>query len=422
MDTNIIIHHVGGRNGSTSFNFSKYFKNNFTTVLYEPDTDALETMESYCKENYDRYYILPYCLDSTISSKILNINRDPFTSSLLKQNPRFKDYYYVQSGSQNNYDYVWGETTETIIETTVKTTTLDTILKTENIPTPDILSIDTQGSEYAILKGSENTLTKVLAIISEVEFSPLYENQALFGDICHFLYQFGFEFVSFDKLKEMSEMSAPIVARGKGSHMFSDALFVKSFEKIKIDFPHEMERKLAVLKLAFFLITSGYIEKAIKLLQASDALTLVNENNHLLKERYIKFCNDFYSKIYSVNNSLNRMPTFAETFTLDQSMGVTKINAQNIMPSLSKKNSNSWFLLKNMLRKTPLRFCVHLLRRIFHTISEAIFLRRNTRHTAIEELLFHCGLSNVANLVKQNRLKCSLGLYRNRCNAKNFLN
>src|SRR3990167_8915808 len=190
MDTNIIIHHVGGRNGSTSFNFSKYFKNNFTTVLYEPDTDALETMESYCKENYDRYYILPYCLDSTISSKILNINRDPYTSSLLKQNPKFKDYYYFQSGHRHNYDYLWGEATETIIKSTVNTTTLDTILVTENIPSQDILCIDTQGSEHAILEGSEKALSKVLAVISEVEFSPLYENQPLFGDIAYFLMKF----------------------------------------------------------------------------------------------------------------------------------------------------------------------------------------------------------------------------------------
>ena len=289
MDTNIIIHHVGGRNGSISFDFPKYFKDDLTIVLYEADGDALERIENHSNEHYGKHHVLPYCLDSTISNKILNINRDPYTSSLLKQNTKFKDYYYFQDGARHNYDYLWGDATETIIESKVNTTTLDTILATENIPSPDIFCIDTQGSEYDILKGSEKALTKVLAIISEVEFSPLYENQPLFSDISRFLQQFGFQFIYFNKLKEMGAVRTPITARGRGTHMFSDALFVKSVEQIQLDFSDELECKLAIIKLAFFLISSGYIEKAIKLLNTTDALKIIIQNKNLLDIKYIKF-------------------------------------------------------------------------------------------------------------------------------------
>src|SRR3990167_11391608 len=94
MDTNIIIHHVGGRNGSISFNFSKYFKDNLTVVLYEPDEDALEQIENYSIGKYGKYHVIPYCLDSTISNKTLNINRDPYTSSLLNKTKKFKDIIF----------------------------------------------------------------------------------------------------------------------------------------------------------------------------------------------------------------------------------------------------------------------------------------------------------------------------------------
>ena len=415
MDTNIIIHHVGGRNGSIGFDFPAYFKDDFTIILYEPDEDALERIEKHSNDYYGKHYVFPYCLDSTTSHKTLNINRDPYTSSLLKQNPKFKDYYYFQNGDRHNYDYLWGEATETIIESKVKTTTLDTILANENIPAPDIYCLDTQGSEHAILKGSEKTLPNVLAIISEVEFSPLYENQSLFGDIFHYLQKFGFEFIYFNKLKEMSASPTPIVARGRGTHMFSDALFVKTIEQIRIDFPNESERKLATIKLVYFLLNAGHIGKAMNILKVTDALTIVNENKNLLDVKYIKFCNDFYLTVCAANQNINKMPTFGDMFSPSQSM---QRKADEEKEPFSVKNKTIGILIKNRLKKTPFIFVVRVVRRILHKLQQVIFMWKNNKNTQIEKLLMDHGLSEVANLVKENRLNCTLGLRRNR--AKNI--
>ena len=414
MESNIIIHHVGGRAGSMSFNIPSCFRNDFTVVLYEPDKDALERIEKYSQQYYGQHYVLPHCLDNKTSIKTLNINRDPNTSSLLKQNPKYKEYYHFQDGNRN-YDYVWGETSETIIETEVNTTTLDRVIETEDIPSPDIFCIDTQGSEYNILEGSLKALTKTLAVIAEVEFSPLYINQPLFGDMCHFLQQYNFEFVYFNNLKEMSPMPVSIAARGKGFHMFADAVFIKPIEQIEIDFPDEHERKLAIIKLVFFLICSGYIEMAIKLMKTTDVIGLIKKDKKLLNTHYIKFCCEFYSVASAANHSKNTMPTFAETFTLDQSMQRSNATAGNLKTPIQNNNIfHIKLMLKNALKKiTPLALLVHLFNNTINRIAELSFIWKNKKDTDIEKLFIDYKLYDIASLVKKNRLKCILGLYRN---------
>ena len=48
-----------------------------------------------------------------------------------------------------------------------KSTTLDNIVKKENLPLPDFLKIDTQGSELDILRGSKKSISKCSLIYLE---------------------------------------------------------------------------------------------------------------------------------------------------------------------------------------------------------------------------------------------------------------
>lgn len=414
MDNNIVIHHVGGRAGSISFKIPEYFRNDFTVVLYEPDPDAIERIEQYANQHYGTHYVLPYCLDKQVSTKTLNINRDPNTSSLFKQNEKYKDYCFFQDGNRH-YDYVWSETSQTIIEVTVSTTTLDLVVEKEHIPQPDIFCVDTQGSEYNIFEGSTRSLKQTVAIISEVEFSPLYANQPLFSDVSHLLKQHGFEFVYFYDLKEMSPMATNVASRGKGFHMYADALYIKSLEQIAIDFPNENEQKLAILKQVFFLICSGYVEMALKLMKKTNVIDFVQKNNTLKNINYIKFCLDFYLSANKYDHPKHRIPTFAETFSLDQSM--QRANAVNQF-SQNQPQSSQFFsvktFLKNALKKVgPLANIVHLFNNYADAIAERLFIRGNEKNTGIEDLLIRHKLNDIASLIKENRLKCALGLYRN---------
>ena len=55
------------------------------------------------------------------------------------------------------------------------------------------LKIDVQGFELRVLRGSVETLPRVIAIESEVSFAPIYEGQALAPQVLVELQRLGFE-------------------------------------------------------------------------------------------------------------------------------------------------------------------------------------------------------------------------------------
>lgn len=111
------------------------------------------------------------------------------------------------------------------------------------------------------------------------------------------------------------------------------------------------------------------------------------------------------------NHIKNKMPTFGETFTPAH---MQRKSYEFKSKPFSQKNTNKNILIKNIIRKTPFIFIVRMSRQICHKLTEIIFIWRNKKNTTIEQLLLNYGLSDVANLVKENRMKCSFGLYRNR--------
>jgi Methyltransferase FkbM domain len=57
---------------------------------------------------------------------------------------------------------------------------------------PDVIKLDTQGSELDILKGAVKSLQGTSFIDIEVEFNPIYKSQPLFSEVDMFLRAHGF--------------------------------------------------------------------------------------------------------------------------------------------------------------------------------------------------------------------------------------
>jgi FkbM family methyltransferase len=76
----------------------------------------------------------------------------------------------------------------------VSTTTIDEFCEREGIGEVQVLKMDIQGGELMALKGAAQRLKKksIALIYTEVMFSPQYEGQAFFHDICMFLYDHGY--------------------------------------------------------------------------------------------------------------------------------------------------------------------------------------------------------------------------------------
>lgn len=79
-------------------------------------------------------------------------------------------------------------------EMEVPTTTVDRFCQEHHIDRIDVLKMDIQGSELLCLQGAVEMLKRqaIRMIFSEVLFVSMYENQAFFEQVYHFLTGFGY--------------------------------------------------------------------------------------------------------------------------------------------------------------------------------------------------------------------------------------
>jgi FkbM family methyltransferase len=75
---------------------------------------------------------------------------------------------------------------------TVSTTTLESIFNEHGLQKVDLLKLDCQGAELAILRGAGSRLGDIQAVFTEVSFDPVYERAPLFGELHSFLREAGF--------------------------------------------------------------------------------------------------------------------------------------------------------------------------------------------------------------------------------------
>lgn len=178
----------------------------------------------------------PVALGKREEERPFYMTRHPMCASLYKSNERLIERY-------NNMEVAMLK--EVI---TIKTVSLDHFIAVNNIPAVDFIKIDIQGAELDVFQGGMSVLKNVLAIVTEVEFFPLYENQPLFGDVYEFLVKSGFIFHKFMSLSGRS--LKPIVFNNNPNfatqHMWADAMFLKDPARLDAISPDQL-LKLAVL-------------------------------------------------------------------------------------------------------------------------------------------------------------------------------
>lgn len=115
------------------------------------------------------------------SQRTFHVNKFDATSSLFATNYELLDRFESLS-----------EMCRTVHESSVLTTRLDDVAE---ITDCDFLKIDVQGGELDVLKGAPAALDKAIVVHCEVEFSHVYKDQPLFGEVDAHLRAAGFEMI-----------------------------------------------------------------------------------------------------------------------------------------------------------------------------------------------------------------------------------
>jgi FkbM family methyltransferase len=128
------------------------------------------------------------------------------------------------------------------------------------------LKLDVEGAEYELLKGAREKLrTSVLGARSEVLFSPVYKEAALFGDLHREMLESGFELLNFDYTGAGNKAGRFTLPGRYGKLLSSDAVWVIGYDRL---FAAQGARRTEdVIRLALFLILNNATDLAVDLLK-----------------------------------------------------------------------------------------------------------------------------------------------------------
>ncbi len=219
---------IGAQGGFNSDNFfSKKYDVFFEKILVEP----IETAANNLKKN-NKYVIQKGFWDTKTKKKIYIMENRLGSSSMFKPNKKLFDLHNIKKKDYSNYDV-------TKIEE-VECDSLENSLKELNIKKLDYLKIDTQGSEFQILRGLGNY--RPLLIKLEAHIFSMYDEVPGWQEILSLIYQLNYVLVDW---------------KGIGSHSTRvpaeiDLIFVPNFNNDQgIEFIKKNEEKIISLLLIF---------------------------------------------------------------------------------------------------------------------------------------------------------------------------
>lgn len=193
-----------------------------SAILFEPrDSAASGQLGRNCTRVY------PVALGANEEQSKLHLTAMPNMSSLLPPHPDLSRYR-----KKGRHSIV-----ENVVPMPLQR--LDSLAAKDGFA-PDILKIDTQGSELDVLRGSDKVLaSSVVCAEVEVSFFERYKGQPLFADIQSFLGNRGFELIELHRLKRYranNSLHIGNVGLGRGQRAgriaYGDAIFMRKTDGI----------------------------------------------------------------------------------------------------------------------------------------------------------------------------------------------
>ena len=371
---NLSIHHIGGRSGTMEFPYlDELFETNINRVLYDADESCIEQIKTRLKG-----VILPYCISDKVQSESFYLVADRYASSLIQPKKSKKHFIY---NKQFHFDFDLENKIDEIIK--INAVSLDSIFTKKNsleVNAPDYLSLDVEGAELKILKGTKKLLkSNILSI--KCEFHDFEECTKLIS----FCKKYGF-YVSNTKLfqepfKSKEQVNIGLHGAKNGFGMSGDITFCK---KHKYIIKHHNNPLLDLLKAAFIAFNDTHLDQMYTYISA------------FKKQKGYKDFLSIYSKKISYISFLNHFIKALETYPR-----VKQIKYSILFPK-SKDRSNrfkeNFFPNRVKIRK---KYFKDINVDEFKSSLEHLF---NKDHIGIEKVCNQFGYEKFAQELKKDRL------------------
>jgi FkbM family methyltransferase len=253
MSDRFVVHHVGGRFGNFPFPAPEALREELELVLYDADADCVGALAGR------RTTVLPICLADHDGEVEFRITANPSGSSMLEPSAGPDGSFLPMLGL--DWDLEAGRAV--VERRRLAARSLDSLLAERgDLPPPDVLTLDAQGGELAVLGGAGRTLERhVAALVVEVQFTPLYRDAPSFDGISSLLAARGFQFARFSGPISALAAAAPIGRRTGGFQVAGDAIFLRRLDRIP-------DRRMADAT-AFAALVFGHLEYSLAAFRAA---------------------------------------------------------------------------------------------------------------------------------------------------------
>jgi FkbM family methyltransferase len=205
----------------------------------------------------------------------------------------------------------------------VQATTLNKLIENKEVPIPDFLSMDVQGGELDVMKGSTDAFeSDLLGVCTEVEFQELYEGQPLFADQDTFLRQYEFSLYEFYNV----ERWYPGLIMGQGAFTVAEAVYFRDIAWFEKRYANDKKSLLErLMKLAIVTNYFGYISYGLKILDHISIYLndIYHEFQHSPEECW--FRNElikYHTQMCSNRVPYEKTPSWAQDMKFDISTGI----------------------------------------------------------------------------------------------------